>query len=241
VPIRPATGRHAGTARFAAACRACPLAAQCTASAAGRTITIGPHEAQLTAARTRQQDPARTADYRATPPKAEPKISHLMRRRHDSCSGDSPASAGDPGVSARMGCAGPGTEGRKLPRHHRPAARGRPHALLAWHRLFTGRACLLPPRQAYSPKQDRYRQASCTRPERGAGTASLQSLAPWPVMAGSDSRCARDAPITVYLPPERGDQLARDVPRRGVRLSWLTTCIRSSGPARRPSWGCPSI
>jgi hypothetical protein len=44
VPIRPATGRHAGTARFAPACRACPLAAQCTTAKDGRTITIGPHE-----------------------------------------------------------------------------------------------------------------------------------------------------------------------------------------------------
>ena len=29
-PIRAATGRHAGAARFGAACRTCPLAAQCT-------------------------------------------------------------------------------------------------------------------------------------------------------------------------------------------------------------------
>jgi hypothetical protein len=35
VPIRPATGRHAGTARFAAACRTCPLAARCTARGSG--------------------------------------------------------------------------------------------------------------------------------------------------------------------------------------------------------------
>ena len=82
MPIRPATGRHAGTARFAAACASCPLAAQCTASAAGRTITIGPHEARLAAARLRQQDPAWKADYRATRPKVERKIGHLMRRRH---------------------------------------------------------------------------------------------------------------------------------------------------------------
>jgi len=82
VPIAPATGRHAGTARFAAACASCPLAAQCTASAAGRTITIGPHEARLAAARLRQQDPAWKADYRATRPKVERKIGHLMRRRH---------------------------------------------------------------------------------------------------------------------------------------------------------------
>ena len=82
VPIRPATGRHAGTARFGAACRTCPLAAQCTGASEGRTITIGPHEARLAAARIRQADPAWRADYRATRPKVERKISHLMRRRH---------------------------------------------------------------------------------------------------------------------------------------------------------------
>jgi hypothetical protein len=81
-PIRAATGRHAGTARFGAACRACPLAAQCTRAPGGRTITIGPHEARLAAARTRQQDPAWKADYQATRPKVERKIGHLMRRRH---------------------------------------------------------------------------------------------------------------------------------------------------------------
>jgi hypothetical protein len=82
VPIRPATGRHAGTARFAAACRTCPLAARCTGAKEGRTITIGPHEARLAAARIRQADPAWRADYRATRPKVERKIGHLMRRRH---------------------------------------------------------------------------------------------------------------------------------------------------------------
>ena len=82
VPIRPATGRHAGAARFGAACRTCPLAARCTTAKEGRTITIGPHEARLAAARIRQADPAWKADYRATRPKVERKISHLMRRRH---------------------------------------------------------------------------------------------------------------------------------------------------------------
>jgi Transposase DDE domain len=82
VPIRAAAGRHAGTARFAAACRTCPLAAQCTTAKDGRTITIGPHEARLAAARKAQADPAWKADYRATRPKVERKISHLMRRRH---------------------------------------------------------------------------------------------------------------------------------------------------------------
>jgi hypothetical protein len=83
VPIRAAgRERHAGTARFGAACRVCPLAARCTTARDGRTITIGPHEARLAAARTRQADPAWKADYRATRPKVERKIGHLMRRRH---------------------------------------------------------------------------------------------------------------------------------------------------------------
>ena len=66
VPIQACTGRHAGTARFGAACRTCPLAARCTGAKEGRTITIGPHEARLAAARIRQADPAWRADYRAT-------------------------------------------------------------------------------------------------------------------------------------------------------------------------------
>jgi hypothetical protein len=82
VPIRPATGRHTGQARFGAACRTCPLAARCTASKDGRTITIGHYEARLAAARLNQKDPAWRADYKATRPKVERKISHLMRRRH---------------------------------------------------------------------------------------------------------------------------------------------------------------
>jgi hypothetical protein len=48
----------------------------------GRQITISHHEARLAAARTRQHDPAWQADYRATRPKIERKIAHLMRRRH---------------------------------------------------------------------------------------------------------------------------------------------------------------
>jgi hypothetical protein len=84
VPIRPVKdhARHAGKADFGAACATCPLQEQCTASKTGRSITIGHHEARLTAARGRQQDPAWKADYRATRPKVERKIAHLMRRRH---------------------------------------------------------------------------------------------------------------------------------------------------------------
>jgi len=84
VPIRPVGNhdRQAGAARFGKACAACPLAAQCTTSKTGRIITIGHHEARLTTARAAQTDPAWQADYRATRPKVERKIAHLMRRRH---------------------------------------------------------------------------------------------------------------------------------------------------------------
>ncbi|MGS2617505.1 IS1182 family transposase [Micromonospora sp. LZ34] len=84
IPIRPVRGhaRHAGKADFGTACATCPLRGQCTDSKTGRSITIGHHEAHLTAARTRQHDPAWQADYRATRPKVERKIAHLMRRRH---------------------------------------------------------------------------------------------------------------------------------------------------------------
>jgi hypothetical protein len=69
-------------ARFGNACATCPLAERCTSAKTGRTISVGPYEAQLTAARAQQDDPAWQADYRATRPKVERKIAHLMRRRH---------------------------------------------------------------------------------------------------------------------------------------------------------------
>ena len=80
-PIRRA-GDGAGTASFGEACTGCPLREQCTKAAGGRSISIGPHEKQLAAARSRQRDPDWIADYRATRPKVERKIGHLMRRRH---------------------------------------------------------------------------------------------------------------------------------------------------------------
>jgi transposase len=81
VPIVPA--RHGGgVARFGRACAVCPLASSCTGSAAGRTVTIHPHEAHLQAARRRQQDPAWRADYRLHRPTVERKLAHLLRRRH---------------------------------------------------------------------------------------------------------------------------------------------------------------
>jgi hypothetical protein len=72
----------AGVAKFAAHCKTCPLAEQCTRSHLGRKIRVGVNEAALTRARAQQADPAWRADYRATRPKVERKLGHLMRRRH---------------------------------------------------------------------------------------------------------------------------------------------------------------
>ena len=74
--------RGGGRARFGAACSVCPLRQACTTSARGRVVTVGPHEATLAAARARQRDPGWRADYRATRPKVERKLAHLLRRRH---------------------------------------------------------------------------------------------------------------------------------------------------------------
>ena len=80
-PIRPARA-GGGTAYFASACPACPLRAQCTTAADGRTVSVGPYEQTLTDARARQTDPAWVADYRGTRPKVERKLGHLVRRHH---------------------------------------------------------------------------------------------------------------------------------------------------------------
>lgn len=69
-------------ARFRSACATCPLAARCTSSTEGRRIAVGPHEALLTAGRAATREPAWLADYRATRPKVERKLAHLVRRRH---------------------------------------------------------------------------------------------------------------------------------------------------------------
>jgi hypothetical protein len=71
-----------GTAYFADACGDCPLRPECTNAVGGRTIRVGRYEARLADARARQQDPEWAADYRATRPKVERKLGHMMRRRH---------------------------------------------------------------------------------------------------------------------------------------------------------------
>jgi len=80
-PIRRGS-RGAGTASFGLVCAGCPLREQCTTAKAGRAINVGAHEEQLAAARARQRHPDWVGDYRATRPKVERKIGHLMRRKH---------------------------------------------------------------------------------------------------------------------------------------------------------------
>lgn len=69
-------------ADFAAHCDGCPLRAQCTLSKDGRSVRLHPKHELLDGARKRQRDPEWRARYRATRPKIERKIAHLMRRKH---------------------------------------------------------------------------------------------------------------------------------------------------------------
>jgi hypothetical protein len=71
-----------GTAYFGQVCNDCPLRAQCTDAREGRTVAVGRYEQRLADARQQQKDPAWVADYRATRPKVERKLGHLMRRKH---------------------------------------------------------------------------------------------------------------------------------------------------------------
>ncbi len=71
-----------GIAKFGEHCASCPLAAQCTTSSLGRKVRVGVNEASLARARAQQVDPTWRDDYRATRPKVERKLAHLMRRRH---------------------------------------------------------------------------------------------------------------------------------------------------------------
>ncbi|MEO9222908.1 MAG: transposase [Mycobacteriaceae bacterium] len=80
-PIRRGD-KGAGTASFGPVCAGCPLRERCTTAVAGRAVKVGAHEEQLAAARARQRHPDWVGDYRATRPKVERKIGHLMRRKH---------------------------------------------------------------------------------------------------------------------------------------------------------------
>jgi hypothetical protein len=73
---------HSATARFGSACDECPIRAQCTTSKDGRLINVHPKRALLERHRKRHAVPENKQRYRATRPKVERKIAHLMRRRH---------------------------------------------------------------------------------------------------------------------------------------------------------------
>jgi Transposase DDE domain/Transposase domain (DUF772) len=71
-----------GIASFGALCATCPMRAQCTTSTGGRNVNIHPQERLLSGERERQKDPAWKQRYKATRPKVERKLGHMMRRRH---------------------------------------------------------------------------------------------------------------------------------------------------------------
>lgn len=71
-----------GMASFGIACKSCPMASSCSDAKEGRRIRVHPQERLLLEARMRQQSPAWRANYKATRPKVERKLAHLMRRRH---------------------------------------------------------------------------------------------------------------------------------------------------------------
>ncbi len=81
VQIR-ATKDGGGVAQFAGHCADCPLRSQCTDSKDGRTIRVHPREATLQRSRKRQKSPEWRSRYKATRPKVERKIAHMMRHRH---------------------------------------------------------------------------------------------------------------------------------------------------------------
>jgi len=82
VQIRKHTSDSGGVAMFASACGNCELRTKCTDAKAGRGIRINPKEATLQRSRARQNSPAWKQHYRATRPKVERKLAHLMLRRH---------------------------------------------------------------------------------------------------------------------------------------------------------------
>ncbi len=77
-PVKDHKGRAATRFVFAAlTCAACPFRAQCTTATGGRQITVGVHEARITAARAAQAEPATKALLRRRS-KVERKIDHLQ-------------------------------------------------------------------------------------------------------------------------------------------------------------------
>ena len=79
VSINP-TRDGGGRASFNLHCKTCPLRQACTKSRAGRSITVGPHEAVLQRVRAEQRQPGWAEHYRADRPIVERKIAHFVRR-----------------------------------------------------------------------------------------------------------------------------------------------------------------
>jgi hypothetical protein len=69
-------------ASFEPYCEACVQRPSCTVSKTGRSLNIHPEHERLRKARELQRDPIWKRNYRATRPKVERKIGHLMRHRH---------------------------------------------------------------------------------------------------------------------------------------------------------------
>jgi hypothetical protein len=82
VQIRKRTSDGGGVALFASACATCTLRSRCTTAQAGRAIRIHPKEATLQRCRAQQRSSVWKNNYRATRPKVERKIAHLMQRKH---------------------------------------------------------------------------------------------------------------------------------------------------------------
>lgn len=82
VSLRRYKEEEVALARFGAHCKDCPMRAQCTNSKEGRLVNVNAKHELLDRHRKRHADPSNLKRYRATRPKVERKLAHLMRRRH---------------------------------------------------------------------------------------------------------------------------------------------------------------
>jgi hypothetical protein len=71
-----------GHASFGVSCNDCPQRSVCTTNKDGRSVNVHAKHEVLDRARNRQRDPAWRRKYRATRPKVERKLAHMMRRKH---------------------------------------------------------------------------------------------------------------------------------------------------------------
>jgi hypothetical protein len=69
-------------ARFRKRCTGCPFREQCTTAKAGRTVNVHAEFERLHGHRKAQRAPQWQAAYKATRPKVERKLGHMMRRQH---------------------------------------------------------------------------------------------------------------------------------------------------------------